>query len=224
VIPRRVAFLAVAALLLAGAGVAAAVTHDDDDAVETAAVTTTTSVPETTTTVETTTVPPTTVAAAATTTTTPGAATTTTARATTTTTRRPASTTTTAPSNPDCTAAQVAVTATTDKTVYGVGQQVMVVSTLRNRSSTTCFYAGHTLRVTILDPAGRSIIFFDLVTPGPAKSAFVPGATLTGTVTWDQRACQTQPCPQPPPGPYSAQVRWIFPGGPYEARAAFNLV
>lgn len=223
-IPRQLAFLGLAALLLAGAGVAAAVTHDDDDSEETAAVTTTTtSFPDTTTSLApaTTTTPPPTTDAGSTSTTARGA-TTTTGRATTTT-RGAASTTTTA-AIADCTAAQIEVTATTDKPSYAVGQQVVVNSTLRNRSSTACLYSGHTFTVTILSPAGATIIGFDVVTPpGPAKSRFVPGATLTGSVPWDQRTCQAQPCPQPPPGPYSAVARWTFAGGPYEARAAFTL-
>ena len=214
----RIAALAVAAVVLLGAGVAAAVTYDDDDdtPAEQAAVTstTTTSVADTTTT----SVGLTTTTVAA------GAGSTTTSRpARATTTRPPGPTTSTTRSSPDCTAAQIEVTVRTDKASYRPDQQVMVESTLRNRSSTPCFYAGHTFQVTIFDPANRSIIGFSMVTPGPERTRFQPTATLTASVPWDQRSCTTQPCPQPPPGTYAAAVRWTFAGGPYEARATFAL-
>jgi hypothetical protein len=217
VIPRRVAALAVAALLLGGAGVAAAITHDDDDPTEVAAVTTTSSTlaaDPTTTLAPTSSVPPTSTTAAPATTTSRPARTTTT---------RPGATTTTTAATRDCTAAQIEVTAKTDKASYAAGEQVKVDSTLRNKSQATCFYAGHTFHVAIQDAGGRTIITFNLVSPGPTGSPFVAGATLTGSVPWDQRSCQTQPCPQPPPGTYAAVVTWTFAGGPYETRATFSL-
>lgn len=221
------AILGLAAVLLLGAGVAAAVTHedDDDDRTEQASVTTTSTVADTTTsvtatsTIDTTTTtgapgtPSTTARGATTTTTRPGATTTTSA----------ASTTTAPRGTPDCTAAQIEVTAMTDKSSYVEGQQVKVDSTLRNRSTTTCYFTGHTFGVAILDAAGRTINSFNIVTPGPTKSAFVPGATLSGSVPWDQFSCRTPPCFLPPRGPYAAAVTWIFAGGPYEARAPFVL-
>ncbi len=216
-IPRQAAALALAALLLCGAGVAAAINHDDGDSRAAAAPTTSTVGPSTTTD------PPQPTSTAGITSTTAGATTTTAARSTTT--ARPATTTTstTALGTPDCTAAQIDVAVTTDQRSYATGQQVKVDSTLRNRSQTTCFYAGHTFQVAIQDAVGRPIITFEIATPGTTRSPFVPGATLTGSVPWDQRSCQAQPCQQPPPGPYVAAVKWIFAGGPYEARAAFSL-
>jgi hypothetical protein len=223
VIPRPVAALALAALLLGGAGVAAAITHDDGggEAARTAVTTTSSVVVDTTTT---TLEPTTTTAAGVTTTMARDNANTTTSRPARTTTTRAATTTSTTAAASECTRAQIEVTATTDKSSYGPGQQVKVDSTLRNRSRTTCVYAGHTFQVAIQDAAGRTIITFELIAPGPTGTPFVPGATLTGSVPWDQRTCQTQPCPQPPPGAYSAAAKWTFAGGPYEARAAFTLV
>ena len=219
-IPRPVAALALAALLLGGAGVAAAITHDDGDgeAAQPARPTTTLVLDTTTTT----TVDATTTGVGSATSTTARPGTTATSRPATTTTSRPGTTTTTAGS-PDCAASQIEVTATTDRTSYAAGQQVKVDSTLRNRSQATCFYAGHTFQVAIQDAVGRTIITFEIASPGGSRSPFAPGATLTGSVPWDQRSCQTQPCPQPPPGPYLAAVKWIFAGGPYEAKAAFSL-
>jgi hypothetical protein len=214
VIRGRLAALAVAAVVLLGAGVAAAVTYEEDDtrSEHAADTTTTTSAADTTTT-----------SLEPTTTTAGGAATTTSRPARTTTTRPPSSTTSTTRSSPDCAAAQIEVTVRTDKPSYRPDEQVKVESTLRNRSSSPCFYAGHTFQVTIFDPANRSIIGFSIVTPGPERIRFQPTATITGSVPWDQRSCQTQPCPQPGPGTYAAAVRWTFAGGPYEARATFSL-
>lgn len=211
-ISQRVAGIALAVLLLAGAGVAAAITRDEDT--DKAAPSTTSTVQEVQ--VTATPVPP----SPSTTATSAVAAATTTARQTTTS-RPPTSTTST--TTGDCTSAQIDVSVTTDQRSYTAGQQVKVDSTLRNRSQTACFYAGHSFQVVIQDAVARPIITFEVVTPGPGRSSFVPGATLTGSVPWDQRSCQTQPCAQPPPGPYAAAVKWIFPGGPYEARAAFSL-
>ena len=221
-IPREVAALALAALLLGGAGVAAAITHDDGDgeAAQPAPATTSTLALDTTTTTATIEATNTTVGSA--TSTTGRAGTTTTARQATTTTAR-SGTTTTAAGSPDCTPSQIEVTVTTDRTSYAAGQQVKVDSTLRNRSQATCFYAGHTFQVAIQDAVGRTIMTFEITTPGGTRSPFAPGATLTGSVPWDQRSCQNQPCPQPPPGPYLAAVKWTFAGGPYEAKAAFSL-
>ena len=215
-ISRQVAAIALAALLLGGAGVAAVITHDDGDTGEAAAPTTST-VPPTDTTETSTPSPP--ASTAGVTSTVAGASTTTAARPTTTV--RPATTTSTTIG--ECTAAQIEVTATTDQRSYRGGQQVKVDSTLRNRSQTTCFYTGHTFQVAIQDAVARPIMTFEIVTPGPTRSSFVPGATLTGSVPWDQRSCQNQPCTQPPPGPYVAAVKWTFAGGPYEARAPFSL-
>ena len=219
-IPRQVAALALAALLLGGAGVAAAITHDDGggEAAQPAPTTSTLVLDTTITTIE-----PTTTIVGSVTSTTVRPGTTTTARQATTTTARSGTTTTTAAGSPDCTASQIEVTATTDRTSYPAGQQVKVDSTLRNRSQATCFYAGHTFQVAIQDAVGRTMITFEIATPGGTRSPFVPGATLTGSVPWDQRSCQNQPCPQPPPGPYAAAVKWIFAGGPYETKAAFSL-
>ena len=211
------AALALAALLLGVAGVAVAIVRDDDQTQVAAAPTTPTVQPA-----DTTTTPAPATTTAGVTSTAPGATTTTAARPTTT--ARPAttSTSTTVPTA-DCISAQIDVSVTTDQRSYAASQQVKVDSTLRNRSQTTCFYAGHTFQVTIQDAVGRPIMTFEIVTPGTTRSPFVPGATLTGSVPWDQRSCQTQPCQQPPPGPYVAAVKWIFAGGPYETRAAFSL-
>ena len=213
--------LALAALLLLGAGIGVAATRDPDDESDAAAIQ-----PE----VTTSTVAPSTTTVPAETTTTQGFATTTTARpvtttvvrATTTTTRRASTTTTTATAR-DCIANQIEVAATTDRASYPPSEQILFQSTLRNRSSTPCFYAGYEFQATFADPAGRRIIEFKTVSPG-TRSPLAPGAVLTGSVPFDPRACQTQPCPTLTPGPgYSVTATWGLAGGPYQARATFAL-
>jgi hypothetical protein len=220
VIPRRVALLGLAALILAGAGIAAAATYEDDDDTPAALeqpVTTTTSTlaADTTTTVATTSTtltpaPSTTVARA----------TTTTRRGATTTTRAGATTTTTGPIVA-CTTAQIEAAVTTDKGSYAPGEQVRIHSTLRNRSATTCTYPSFIFSATVLSPGGATITGFDRqdATPG----AIGAGQAHEATVTWDRLGCAPQPCTQNPPGTYSVAVTWNYPGGPYTATKAFEL-
>lgn len=222
-IPRRVAFLGMAALILAGAGIAAAATYDEDDDTPAALeqpATTTTSVllPETTTTTEavtsTTTPAPTTTVA--------GASTTTTRRGATTTTARPGATTsTTAGAVPACTTAQLEAAVTTDKASYGIGEQVRIHSTLRNRSGTTCSYPSFVFAATILSPAGATITGFNR--QGDTPGALGAGQAAEAFVTWDRVACTSAICPPNNPGEYTVSATWNFPGGPYTATRKITL-
>jgi hypothetical protein len=217
VIPRRVAFLGLAALVLAVAGIAAAATYEDGDdiplAIEQPATTTSSVVADTTTTVA---VTSTTATPAPTTTTV--ARTTTTRRGATTTTRAGATTTTTAPIGP-CTTAQIEAAVTTDKASYAQGEQVKIHSTLRNRSTTTCTYPSFIFSATILSPGGATITGFSRQGDGGAVGA---GQANEASVNWDRLGCAPQPCPSAP-GTYSVEVTWNFPGGPYTATRTFNL-
>jgi hypothetical protein len=222
VIPRRMAFLAVAALLLAGAGIAAAAVHDDDDgtpaALDQSATTTSTTAPEPTTT---TTEPPTT-----TTSTTPASTTSTTRRGTTTTTRRPATTTTpTTAARPvtDCTAAQIEVTAATDKATFGQGEPVRVDSTLRNRSSTACTYSSYNFSATFYDPAGNMVTGYNQHADGFGPTPFGAGQAQAASVSWDRLTCPEPLCKATTPGDYRVIVTWTFPGGPYTTSRSFRL-
>ena len=222
-IPRRVAFLGMAALILAGAGIAAAATYDEDDDTPAALeqpATTTTSVllPETTTTTEavtsTTTPAPTTTVA--------GASTTATRRGATTTTARPGATTsTTAGAVPACTTAQLEAAVTTDKASYGIGEQVRIHSTLRNRSGTTCSYPSFVFAATILNPAGATVTGFNR--QGDAAGALGAGQAAEAFVTWDRVACTSDICPPNNPGEYTVSATWNFPGGPYTATRKITL-
>jgi len=212
VIPRRVAFLGLAALILAGAGIAAAATYEDDDDTPAAL-----EQPEPTTTTTTLFVDPTTTIAVTTTTapapsTTVAGATTTTRRGATTTTTRPGATTTTAPIAA-CTTAQMEAAVTTDKASYAQGEPVRIQSTLRNRSAVTCTYPSFVFSAAILSPAGATVTAFERV--GEAPGALGAGQQHEATVTWDRLGCAPQPCTQTPPGEYTVTATWNFPGGPY---------
>lgn len=224
VISGRMVAMGLAALLLGGAGIAVAATRDPDTKVASGAPEPVNPQPEVTTS---STAPPSTTSTSPPTTqvevpsTTARRATTTTVARSTTTTGLRASTTSTISSNMPCTAAQIAVAATTDKATYGPTEQVKLESTLRNRSSTACSYTGYTFRATFSDPAGRPIIDSAQIADAFRPTALVPGAVLTATTPFDQRTCQMQPCPPMMPGTYSATATWTFPGGPFEVRAPF---
>lgn len=213
-IPRRVALLGLAALLLAGAGIAAAATHEDDDAptaIEQPATTTTSADPAATTTTiapaGTTTVvrDPTNVLAPSTTSTTrPG---------TSTTTRRGATTTST-PAPAPCTAAQMEARVTSDKPAYAAGEQVRFHATLHNRG-VICTYPSFVLAAAVLSPAGATVTTFDR--QGDNPGALGPSQAIEAFISWDRS-------PLLPPGPnYSVLVTWNFPGGPYTTTQVFTL-
>lgn len=220
-IPRRVAFLGLAALVLVVAGIAAAATHEDDDdtraAVEQPAPTTSSLPFETTTTAAvastTTPAPSTTTAGARTTTTRPGAT-------TTTATTRPGATTTTA-AIAACTTAQMEAAVTTDKASYGIGEQVRIHSTLRNKSETTCTYPSFVFAATILSPTGTKVTGFERVNEAPG--ALGTGQANEAFVTWDRAPCAGDICPPNTPGEYTVSATWNFPGGPYTVTRKITL-
>lgn len=211
-IPRRVALLGLAVLLLGGAGIAAAVTHDDGDDTPMALdrpAETTTSLPAGTTT--TTAAPTPTSTSLAPTTTVPSGATTTTARPT---------TSTTGPVTA-CTTPQVAATASTDKATYAQGEQVRIFSTLKNTSARACSYPSFVFVAAILDAAGTPIVSFERIEATPGT--LTPGQAHEATVSWDRISCAPPFCTQSDPGRYSVAVTWNYPGGPHKAAAPFTL-
>lgn len=232
-IPRRLAALALAALLLGGAGVATAVNRASDDespspAGETAgpASTTTSSFIEQVTT--------TTTAAPAVTTTaaSPRSSTTnTTRRQATTTTRRTGATSTTTPPAPPtsatagtrCTPDHLVATIATDRPSYTPAQVVLVTSTLRNRSSTTCFYAGYQAGTTFRNDAGATWGGVNVIADTFAEVPLRPGETLTHRADWDHRACPEPGCGPLPPGPYYATTTWRVAGHTYEVLTSLIL-
>lgn len=224
-IPRQVAFLGIAALLLAGAGIAAAATYEDDEdtpaALEQPATTTTTSLAFDTTT----TVAVSTTTATPATPTTAGRATTTTAttprQGATTTTRRGATTTT--PTGPiaACTTSQLQATVSTDKSTYGIGEPVKIHSRLQNRSSTACNYPSFVFSATIHSPSGQRVTGFDRVNETPGELG--AGQANEAFVDWTRVSCTSDICPPNVPGAYTVSATWNLPGGPYTATRTINL-
>ena len=210
-----------AAVILAGAGVVAAVAHDgDDDRPVNETVlgddgTTTTSFPESTTSTTaspgatTTSSPPTTAAGSSTT-----ARPTTTVRPGTTTTRR-AAVTTTAPLQL-CQAEQIDISAAPESLSYPAGQPVTMRTTLRNRSTTPCFYRGYSVTLRFLDRNKGQITSSAVNVPADVDRTFAPGQSLTHTATWT-------PATPPPPGIYQVEATWSFSGGRYGATQDYVL-
>jgi hypothetical protein len=220
VMQRRMALLALAALLIGGVGVAVAATRDPDKqttasgapspGVEADVTTTTVESPTTTVAVTTTSTPPTTRASSTSTT---RRVTTTVARVTTT--KPPASTTTTKPAAPICAPAQIAASVATDKPSYAPGQQITVTSTLRNKSSDTCFYKGYTFRTGFRDEAGHTFVGVGVVNDSMAEVALRPGEAITHSGPWDH--------PGTPAGVYTAVATWNFGSATYELTTSLIL-
>ena len=233
-IPRRLAVLALAALLVGGAGVVVAVDRASEDgspaAEEFAAgdsTTTTSSVVEPVTTTTTTVVP------AVTTTVAPGrtATSSTTRRPTTTAARGTVATTTTtrptpptsAGATPTCTPDHLAAAVITDRHSYTPAQAVQVASTLRNRSSVTCFYNGYRFGITFRNDAGATFGGVNVVADSFADVPLRPGETLTNTGSWDHRACPEPGCAPLPPGPYYATATWSIASHTYDVLTSLIL-
>ena len=231
VIPRRLVALGLAALLLAGAGIAVAATRDDSDETAAPAPTTTvqpvdttsSTVPDTTTTtvpVIATSTPPS--SRVTSTPTTVRRGNTTVPRVTTT--RPPGSPTTTTSAVPSCVPANIEVTIATDQASYSAGQQVTMTSTLRNKSSDTCFYNGYGFTSAFKDTAGKTIIAQSVIADSFADVPLRPGQTITHSGPWDQRLCSEPACGRAPLGPYTAAATWNFAAFTYEFTTTFNLV
>ena len=224
----RVALLALAVVLVGGAGGISAVdrrSHDrtpvaTDVAAGDESTTTSSTVVESTTTTSTT--------IAATTSTTSRRSTTTTSRRTTTT-RPPAGSTTTAgppttapPGVKLCTPAELVASIDTDRDSYTPAQAVKVTTTLRNRSSTTCFYNGYGFKIDYKNDAGTSFGAVHLIADSFRDVPLGPGETLTQTPTWDHQACEPG-CRPLPPGAYLATASWMLGGNTYDVWTSLIL-
>jgi hypothetical protein len=108
---------------------------------------------------------------------------------------------------PRCTAADLEVAATSDKSSYGPGEVVKVAGTLRNRSSQTCTY-GASLTFQVLDGAG-AVVYGPLHTHADYlaghEPTLAPGQSVpTFPAQWDQQVCVgLTPCRRAMPGPYT---------------------
>jgi hypothetical protein len=210
VVPPRVVVLGVAALLLAGGGAATVAARNRGDGspapVSTTVVVTTSTVPSPATTTTVALAPPTTVRPALTTTTARRPATTVTPPAPTST----ATTATTRVLDMACAPAQVEVKVTTDKPTYSPSVVVQVASTLRNTSTTTCYYNGYIVRTIFGDGSAHLYPGASMVVDAAGPVALKPGDVLTYSGTWDHRVCAQPGCAPVPAGVYYATVTWVF--------------
>ena len=227
-IPRRLVALGLAALILAGAGIAVAATRNDSDdtaaqappTTEQPADTTTSTVPDTTTVpVIVTSTPPSSTLTSQPTTARRGRVTTTVPRVDTTT--PPVSPPTTTSAVPSCKPANIEVTIATNRPSYTPAQQVTMTSTLRNKSSETCFYNGYAFTSAFKD-GGKTIIGQSVIADSFADVPLRPGQTITHSGSWDQRLCPD--CARAPLGPYTAAAMWNFAAHTYEFTTTFNLI
>ena len=138
-----------------------------------------------------------------------------------TTTRPPTSPTTTTGAVPACKPAQIDVAITTDRASYGPGPEVKATSTLRNKSSDTCFYNGFGFTSEFKDTAGKPIISQSVIADSFADVPLRPGQTITNSGTWDQRLCREPGCGRAPAGPYIAAATWNFAAVTYEVTVSF---
>ena len=221
--PRRLAALAVAAVLLLGLAVAAVVGDDDGGATaissgQTLDPTPATDVPTTSTALPSTTAP----AGTRPPSTTP-------------TTRDPSGSVSspvqpsfpattvppaTGPAPGPCPASDVRVTASTAKSSYAPGEIVQVSSTLENRGAVACLLPTRAF-FRILNGAGTDVGGFATTLEFRLPVRAEPGKSFTSTVTWDQKDCSSRPaCAPVPAGTYTVVADWTE-GGPYSARGTF---
>ena len=217
-VPRRLVALGLAASLLAGTGIAVAAGREGSD--ETVAPTPTTTVQPVDTTSST--VPDiiittTTTAPVIVTSTPPSSRVT----STLTTVRPPTAPTTTTGAIAFCKPAQIDVTIITDQPSYSAGQEVKATSTLRNKSSDTCFYNGYGFTSAFKDTTGKTFIGPSVVADSFADVPMRPGQTITHSGTWDQRLCSGTGCGRAPAGAYIAAATWNFAASTYEATVGF---
>nr|MDQ3643390.1 hypothetical protein [Actinomycetota bacterium] len=125
---------------------------------------------------------------------------------------------------PSCKPAQIEVTIDTNEPSYRPGQEVKATSTLRNKSSDTCFYNGYGFTSAFKDEARKTIIAQSVIADSFADVPLRPGQTITHSGSWDQRLCHEPGCGRAPLGPYTAAATWNFASFTYEFTTTFNLV
>ena len=116
---------------------------------------------------------------------------------------------------PDCSAGQVALTATPDRSNYTSGSPATFITTITNTSSQSCRVDGLFQSITITDPSGATVplpIPFDNGPPTPGYDDFA-GTVLPGGQSWTAvNVWNGQDGSQPgPPGTYSVVSSWVSP-------------
>jgi len=137
----------------------------------------------------------------------------------------PVPTSTTVAGGVRCSAAQLTVEVTTDRATYRPGERVQARATLRNRSTSPCFYNSYTAAYRFDGPSGQVVApGATLIADAFADTPLPAGAMLTQTPTWDQQACPSgPPCSQAPPGSYTVRASWGFEGPLVVGSATFVL-
>lgn len=115
----------------------------------------------------------------------------------------------TATPTPTCTASEVVVAVTTDKSTYAPGQTVHFTLTARNVSHHACQLPG-SHSVYVVDASGRAVSLEETVEDVIAAGAtWAPGETLAdSSLGWDQRECVDTTCSQrqqAPAGTYTVK-------------------
>jgi len=125
------------------------------------------------------------------------------------------------PSLTACPPAYVAVTVTTSKAAFAVGERVTGSSVLQNRSSTACLVPAR-VRFAVQDQAGHDVSGFAYTADYALPIKADPGQSFPGTFTWDQTNCAGPACVQVPAGTYVVIGSWTE-GGSFSARASFQV-
>ena len=129
----------------------------------------------------------------------------------------------------DCQPADLALTTTTDRPVYGPGQVVGLVTSAKNISGRPCNFQDYACddAIGVADAQGATV--WTSSAPGTARCGVVsghrlaPGDAVNHPTSWDRRQCTPGACPGPPvgPGAYTAQGHWPHHGD--AAPASFQL-
>ncbi len=120
-----------------------------------------------------------------------------------------------------CPPTEVAVSVTTGKATYAVGETVTGSSVLENRSSTACLVPAR-VRFAIQDLAGNDVSGLAYTADYAMPVRAEPGQSFPGSFTWNQNNCRDLPCLPVQPGTYVLVGRWTE-GGSFSAQATFQV-
>ena len=120
-----------------------------------------------------------------------------------------------------CRSADVRVTVTTTKASYGPGETVQGSSTLANRGPVACLLPTRAF-FRILNGAGKDVGGFAYTMEFRYPVRAEPGNTFSSSFTWDQRDCSGPACARVPPGMYTVVADWSE-SGPYTGSTTFQV-
>lgn len=133
--------------------------------------------------------------------------------------------TTEPPPEPQCGAAQLVATVSTDQAIYRPGERVRYTASVRNSSTDVCYRGGHSVTRGIRGPGDVAVGgWLNDATTAVGYLAFHPGEAMQSTGEWNQCIDAAPPCIQAPPGTYVAVGEWEFTGPSVRSAAPFTLV